>query len=631
MILTEKDLINLADENPKKVWEIFETQGYDLTFELAAYRTLEESKHNQLVKFDQERLLKLITVDICDNSILSPHFRAGGLKRNKAKYHTYEIDRDWVDQKYPTLLNKVGYREIRYYWALLRLLNKQLYSSIFLIYCSEATSKSTNLGGGFSLPGLISKFRIIIHSIKFDLKQIVLDKTSISRDKPPELVFERLMIAHLQQEKEVDVVEVESLHEEDLDDIIELPEEESTEDHSSLLLNSYQQMSQIDITQLRPKRPQGAEPHLSFTVVFRGEHVVGEGGPYRQFFADLSAEIQPKNYTPNDADDMPILVPTPNNLGDVIDYKEFFTINPSCTSTQDLAIYEYLGVLMGVCIRTNVHLTLDLANICWKPLVGESLTLQDLYEIDVGIINRFHYILEAPEEGFEDIIMETFSITLSDGSVYELCENGSTLPVTFQNKNEFLVKAISARLNEASMQSNAIKKGIAKIIPEGLLNLMTAEELKEAVCGKIKCDLELLKRNTKYGGTDSKEFENSDCVKWFWEALEEFSEEDKLKFIVFCWGQERLPANDEEFKLSKTRFMIKPSLNQNYGDGALPRANTCFFNFELPKYSSKEILKEKLLLAIRTDNRSMNAEQQELLEHQGRNDLFNNNNNDDDY
>ena len=38
------------------------------------------------------------------------------------------------------------------------------------------------------------------------------------------------------------------------------------------------QLSQIDITQLRPKRPQGAEPHLSFAVVFKGEHVVGEGG-----------------------------------------------------------------------------------------------------------------------------------------------------------------------------------------------------------------------------------------------------------------------------------------------------------------------------------------------------------------
>lgn len=194
--------------------------------------------------------------------------------------------------------------------------------------------------------------------------------------------------------------------------------------------------------------------------------------------------------------------------------------------------------------------------------------------------------------------------------------------VTFENKNEFVIKAITARLNESALQCSVIKKGLSKIIPEGILNLMTPDELKEAVCGKIECDLELLKRNTEYGGSNPIELENSNAVKWLWETLEEISEEDRLKFIVFCWGQERLPANDEEFKLSKTRFMIKPSINQSHGDGALPRANTCFFNFELPNYSSKEILREKILLAIRTDNKSMNAEQQEFLEHQGRNDIF---------
>jgi hypothetical protein len=277
---------------------------------------------------------------------------------------------------------------------------------------------------------------------------------------------------------------------------------------------------------------------------------------------------------------------------------------------------------MGVCIRTNVHLTLDLACVCWKPLVGEDITLQDLVEIDIGFVNRCNYILECPEEEFENRIYENFAVTLSDNSLFELCEGGKEIPVTFQNKNEFLVKAISARIGESMVQCRALKAGLTKIIPEGLLNLMTVDELRESVCGKVKCDLELLKRNTEYGGNNPKSLENSDLIKWFWEALEEMSEEDRLKFIVFCWGQERLPANDEEFKYSKTRFMIKPSMNQNYGDNALPRANTCFFNFELPSYSSKEILREKILLAIHTDNKSMNAEQQEFLEHQGRNDVF---------
>ena len=46
--------------------------------------------------------------------------------------------------------------------------------------------------------------------------------------------------------------------------------------------------------------------------------------------------------------------------------------------------------------------------------------------------------------------------------------------------------------------------------------------------------------------------------------------------------------------------MIKPAMKTSYGDGALPKADTCFFNLELPDYSSKEIMKEKILLAIHT-------------------------------
>jgi hypothetical protein len=65
--------------------------------------------------------------------------------------------------------------------------------------------------------------------------------------------------------------------------------------------------------------------------------------------------------------------------------------------------------------------------------------------------------------------------------------------------------------------------------------------------------------------------------------------------------------------------MIKPAMNTKHGDGALPKADTCFFNFELPNYSSKEIMKQRILLAINTDCDSMNAEDQHM-DHGGRGD-----------
>jgi hypothetical protein len=55
--------------------------------------------------------------------------------------------------------------------------------------------------------------------------------------------------------------------------------------------------------------------------------------------------------------------------------------------------------------------------------------------------------------------------------------------------------------------------------------------------------------------------------------------------------------------------MIKPMINNKSNhDQALPKADTCFFNIELPNYSSKQIMKEKILLAINLDNVSINAD-----------------------
>jgi len=59
-----------------------------------------------------------------------------------------------------------------------------------------------------------------------------------------------------------------------------------------MFTQAYEQMKDIDAGILRPSQPPGAEPHLSFEVYFKGEDVVGMGGPYRQFFSDVSQELQ---------------------------------------------------------------------------------------------------------------------------------------------------------------------------------------------------------------------------------------------------------------------------------------------------------------------------------------------------
>jgi len=88
------------------------------------------------------------------------------------------------------------------------------------------------------------------------------------------------------------------------------------------------------IARLRPVAPLAGrgETHFAFKVIFKGEKVEGDGGPYRQFFDDISNELQPKKQGAED-EMINLLKPSANNLGNEMHNKHLFVLNPRATST----------------------------------------------------------------------------------------------------------------------------------------------------------------------------------------------------------------------------------------------------------------------------------------------------------
>ena len=109
----------------------------------------------------------------------------------------------------------------------------------------------------------------------------------------------------------------------------------------------------------------------------------------------------------------------------------------------------------------------------------------------------------------------TWSTELSDGSTIDISPKGSGGNVSFDERLEYVQRALRVRLAQSDVQCKAIKNGIAQIIPEALLNIGTFEELEEWVSGKNYIDVEMLKRNTVYSGVDYMT-EDSQVVKFFW-------------------------------------------------------------------------------------------------------------------
>jgi len=368
---------------------------------------------------------------------------------------------------------------------------------------------------------------------------------------------------------------------------------------NSIFANAFRQLRSTPPSRFRVARPSGAAPHLAFRIVTENEQVVGEAGPYRQFFTDISKELLAPNST--------LFIPSPNQRHNTGEHRDKFVLNPKAGSfSESLEMLRFLGKLFGVCIRTGVKMMLYCPPLVWKILAGERVTRNDLRDVDRGTTEVLSLFEDLDEKTFTQTFSQeaqNFTIRLSDDTIKSLKPNGASTIVRWENRLEYVQLSLQARIQEQSLLLNRVRDGLEEIVPLQALHLMTWADLERHVCGRPDIDVEMLKRHTRYSGVNA----NAPHIKMFWRLLRKCSQETLRNLIRFCWGQDRLPATDKDFESTHTRFLIKSS-TYKHPDQALPRADTCFFNLELPAYSSEDIMREKLLYAINTAI-TMNADQ----------------------
>ncbi|MES1923322.1 hypothetical protein MHBO_004877 [Bonamia ostreae] len=121
----------------------------------------------------------------------------------------------------------------------------------------------------------------------------------------------------------------------------------------------------------------------------------------------------------------------------------------------------------------------------------------------------------------------------------------------------------------------------------------------------------MLKRHTIYKNCA----EDSQFIKYFWDVLKNATDNVKTRFLQFASASGRLPPSDEEFKARGTRMQLQPLALRpgSDPDKAFPRAETCFFNVSLPRYTSKESAEKSISLALQLDWGMSGDEPDELL------------------
>lgn len=75
-------------------------------------------------------------------------------------------------------------------------------------------------------------------------------------------------------------------------------------------------------------------------------------------------------------------------------------MNPQLSSSAELSHLNFIGMLMGVCMRTNAVLSIELPTIFWKSLVGQKLDINDVAAWDDGLLEEVRNIIKCTSEEF---------------------------------------------------------------------------------------------------------------------------------------------------------------------------------------------------------------------------------------
>ncbi|XP_053738800.1 E3 ubiquitin-protein ligase HECTD3 [Synchiropus splendidus] len=312
---------------------------------------------------------------------------------------------------------------------------------------------------------------------------------------------------------------------------------------------------------------------------FIAEGIIDQGGGFRDSLADISEELCPTSA------ECPMPLPffsRTSNQG-ALEARDYYVPNPSCKEFQK---YEWIGQLMGAALRGKDFLVLALPGLVWKQLTGEAVSWnKDFPAVDSVLVNLLDAMENMDQNTFELRFGEelVYTTLLSDGQMVELIPGGSSVTVGYEDRKEFIRLVQKARLEESKQQIAAIQTGLLKVVPQAVLDLLTWQELEKKVCGDPEISVEALKRLTRYEDMES----NDIRVQYLWEALTNFTNEDRSRFLRFVTGRSRLPA-------PIFVFPDKPGVETT---DALPRSSTCTSTLYLPSYPSAKVCEEKLRYA----------------------------------
>ncbi|CAK9038836.1 unnamed protein product [Durusdinium trenchii] len=252
----------------------------------------------------------------------------------------------------------------------------------------------------------------------------------------------------------------------------------------------------------------GDEMRAKIQVQFQGEEGIDAGGVAKEWYGALAKEIFNPNYA--------LFVQAG---GKACTYHP----NPMSYVNRDhLQFFHFIGRVVGKAIHDGQNLEAWFTRGFYKHMLGKKVIPADLEAFDPEYFSNLKWDLAQDISEIIELSFSAESDELGQVKVVDLKPNGRHLPVTNENKHEYIQLVSEHKMtNSVQQQIEHFLKGLHEIVPPQLLSLFDDKELELLISGLPDIDIEDLKQNTEYHNYTPQ----SDQVQWFWKVLSEFTQD----------------------------------------------------------------------------------------------------------
>jgi len=216
---------------------------------------------------------------------------------------------------------------------------------------------------------------------------------------------------------------------------------------------------------------------------------------------------------------------------------------------------------------------------------ARKLTLADLANVSEEIAQSLQRVLDYTDEDigavFGDLAWQRPDEVETDDQLSQA------------NKKAFVQAYVDWFLHaRIEKQFEPLSAGFRAILGDSSLlrSMVDAVQLEKIICGgAVPVDVAAIQRGAHHEGWTSEE--ELEYLPIFWEVLADFTEAEKVQFVLFATASDRVP-------LRGWRDLGLTVQKNGVGDDRLPTAYTCFCQLLLPRYTDREHLRANLLTAI---------------------------------